>query len=111
AWANGLLFVALPSGQSPYRAGVVALRVGSDCRLKRAWQGTTGDGHDLRAAPIVAGGIVWSSAGQRLYALDAADGHRLWDSGTTFGQVVTAAPALGDGRLFTSSWDGQVRAF
>ena len=111
AWADGRLFVALPSGQSPYRGGVVALRLGSDCRLKRGWQGTTGDDHDLRASPIVAGGIVWSSAGQRLYALDETDGHRLWTSGSAFGQVVTAAPALGDGRVFTSSWDGRVRAF
>ena len=111
AWDGTRLYVALPSGRAPYRGGVVALRLGADCRLKLAWQGRTGDDHELRAVPVVAAGVVWSSAGQRLYALSAADGRRLWDSGSTFGQVVAAAPALGDGRLFASSWDGEVRAF
>jgi hypothetical protein len=113
AWSapDRRLYVSLPSGEPPYRAGVVALRLGSDCRLKRGWQARTGDDHELRAVPVVAGGVVWSSAGQRLYALAASDGRRLWDSGTTFGQVIAAAPVLGDGRLFASSWDGRMRAF
>src|SRR4051794_6301134 len=111
AWDGRRLYVALMSGTAPYRSGVVALRLGSDCRLKRGWQSRTGEDHLLRAVPVVAGGVVWSSAGQRLYALAADDGRRLWDSGTTFGQIVVASPALGDGRVFTSSWDGRVRAW
>jgi outer membrane protein assembly factor BamB len=111
AWADGRLFVSLPSGQAPYAGGVVALRLGTDCRLKLGWQARTGDDHELRAVPVVAAGVVWSSAGQKLYALAASDGRRLWDSGSTFGQVIAAAPALGDGRVFASSWDGRVRAF
>ena len=111
AWDGTKLYVSIPSGAPPYRGGVVALRLGTDCRLKRGWQARTGDDHALRAVPVVAGGVVWTSAGQRLYALAADDGRRLWDSGTTFGQVIAAAPALGDGRVFTSSWDGRVRAW
>jgi hypothetical protein len=111
AWADGRLYVSMPSGHAPYRAGVVALRLGADCRLKRGWQARTGYDHELRAVPVVAAGVVWTSAGQRLYALAADDGRRLWDSGSAFGGLVAAAPALGDGRVFASSWDGRVRAF
>jgi hypothetical protein len=113
AWSppDRTLFVSLPSGTPANKGGVLALRLGSDCRFTRRWLATTGADHELRAVPVVADGVIWTSAGQRLYALDASDGRRLWDSGTTFGQVVVAAPTIGDGRVFASSWDGHVRAF
>jgi len=113
AWSppDRTLFVSLPSRPPPAKGGLLALRLGSDCLLKRRWRARTGADHDLRGVPVVADGVIWTSAGQRLYALDASDGRRLWDSGTTFSQVVVAAPTLGDGRVFASSWDGHVRAF
>jgi len=110
AWSpvDRALFVSVPSGPAP---GVVALRVGSDCRFKRAWQTALGLPHDLHGAPIVGAGVLWASAGARLFALATADGRRLWDSGTSIGSLIAAAPVLGDGRIFVGAWDARVHAF
>ena len=61
--------------------------------------------------PVVAAGVVWATAGQRVYALAASDGRRLWDSGTTLGALAPAAPVPADGRLVVAAWDGRVHMY
>jgi hypothetical protein len=113
AWSppDRRLFVNLVTDHGPYRAGIVALALGADCRLRVAWQAPTAVEHALRGVPVVAAGVVWSTAGQRLYALAADDGRLLWNSGTTFTNLVPAAPVPADGRLFAAGWDGRLRMF
>jgi outer membrane protein assembly factor BamB len=105
------LFVNLVTDHDPYRAGIVALDLGTDCRLHLAWQSRTAEEHALRGVPVVADGVVWSTAGDKLYAVAADDGRRLWGGGSTFGNLVPAAPVPADGRLFAAGWDGRLHAF
>jgi outer membrane protein assembly factor BamB len=113
AWSppDRRLFVNLVTSHGPYRAGIVALSLGSSCRLRLAWQTRTATDHALRGVPVVAGGVVWSTAGQRVYAVAAADGRPLWDSGSTFTNLIPGTPVPADGRLFAAGWDGRLRAF
>jgi hypothetical protein len=113
AWSppDRRLFVNLATDHGPYRAGIVALSLGADCRLRLAWQTRTAVEHALRGVPVVAAGVVWSTAGEKVYALAAADGRPLWDSGTALGNLVPAAPVPADGRLFAAGWDGRLHAF
>jgi DNA-binding beta-propeller fold protein YncE len=113
AWSplDRRLFVNLVTSHGPYRAGIVALSLGSSCRLRLAWQAPTATEHALRGVPVVADGVVWSTAGQKVYAVAAEDGRALWNSGSTFGNLIPGAPVPADGRLFAAGWDGRLRAF
>lgn len=113
AWSppDRRLFVNLTTSHGRYRAGMVALSLGASCRLHLAWQTRNGPEHALRGAPVVAAGVVWATAGEKVYGVAAADGRPLWDSGAAFDNLVPAAPVPADGRLFAAGWDGKLHAF
>ena len=113
AWSplDRRLVVSLATDHAPYRSGLVALDLGTDCRLHLAWQTPTAEEHALRGVPVIADGVVWSTAGQTLYANALADGRPLWNSGSTFTNLVPAPPVPADGRLFAAGWDGRLRSF
>ena len=94
--------------RSPYRHGLVAFRVGGDCRLHPAWQQTVGlDGGTTVSSPAVAGGVVYYGDGSdgRVFAFDARTGRELWTSGRSIGGPVYAAPVVVNGLLLVTSWD------
>jgi outer membrane protein assembly factor BamB len=105
-----MLFVSNPGPDAPpFAHGVVAFRVGTDCALSLAWQRTVGpDGTTTVPSPTVANGVVYAAdgSGGHVYALGAADGRLLWDSGRALGGAVFAPPVVVDGRLFVAAWRG-----
>lgn len=96
-----------------YRHGLVALNVGSSCKLSLAWQQPSPSNGGVTSAPSVADGVVYyaNGAGNRLFAYDAANGTPLWNSGTTLKGPVFAAPTIVNGALYAGSWDHKLHAF
>lgn len=96
-----------------YRHGLVALKVGSSCKLSLAWQQPSPSNGGVTSAPSVADGVVYyaNGAGNRLFAYDAANGTPLWNSGTTLKGPVFAAPTIVNGALYAGSWDHKLHAF
>jgi outer membrane protein assembly factor BamB len=113
--ATKMLYVASPadSDRAEYRHGLVALRVGTDCRLALAWQATVGPNFTADSPPTVAGNVVYFSPSfsNRVFAFDATTGDMLWDSGHAIRSPVTAAPTVLNGRLYVGSWGGRLFAF
>jgi len=44
-------------------------------------------------------------------AFDAATGTPLWNSGSTIGDFIFAAPTVANGALYVGSWDGHLHKF
>jgi outer membrane protein assembly factor BamB len=108
-WAGGrMLFVTdVGPGVNGVSAGVVGLRIASDCTLSVAWSQTLGGGAQPNSTPTVAGGVVYVGEGNggAVHAYDAATGQALWQG--TGPQVATyAAPIVANGTLFSGSWAG-----
>ena len=111
-----LVYVGDPVGNTPFTHGLVALAPQPDCTLALAWQQTLGPAETATVSdndsPTVANGVVYLADGRNgvVYAFDAAGGQMLWNSGTTIGAPVMAAPTV-DGRVFIGAWDGNLYAF
>jgi outer membrane protein assembly factor BamB len=93
--------------------GMVALQVGSDCKLHVKWQQIVGPNYASVSPPTVAGGVVFygDGYGDTEFAFDAKTGERLWDSGSTIGGGLYAAPMVVNGRLYVASWDHHLYSF
>jgi outer membrane protein assembly factor BamB len=92
--------------------GIQALRVGRHCQLSLAWQRRSPH-TGVASAPTVAGGVVYygNGVGQRLLAYNARTGRPVWNSGTTLGGPMFAAPTVANGSLYAAAWDGRLHAF
>lgn len=82
-------------------------------RLRRVWQASIGYGNagavDVMSSPLVVCGVVFvASADGRVYAFNAAHGHRLWRTNAVGSRFFGAA--IGHGMLFAAT-DGTVYAF
>jgi hypothetical protein len=104
-----LVFVADPGPDlDPFVHGMVALRPTARCKLRMAWQRRAGkNGTSTVSTPSVAGGVVYygTGGGAKVVAFEATTGRRLWDSGSTLGERVFAAPSVAGGSLYVASWD------
>ena len=122
AYAPGLrlLYVNNPSDSSPgiYKHGLVALRVGTDCKLSRAWQRVVGSQATATTeypsiSPTVANGVVYvaRSIDGVVYAFDAASGKQLWNSGSQIVGRILAGVTVANGQLLVASTKGTLYAF
>ena len=67
------------------------------------WRHTTGDGVYGNAGPAVAGGTVYfGNISGKVWALDAATGHRRWRY--TTGGLIDAGPAVAGGTVYVGSY-------
>ena len=110
-WADGnMVFVGTAGGGLPgISAGIVGLRVGSDCRLSVAWSAGLGGNSQPNSTVTVANGVVFIGVGStgRVHAFDAITGAALWTSGAAgSGSAAYAAPIVADGRVFAGYWNG-----
>src|SRR5437868_5867258 len=70
-------------------------------------------GADLRASPVVAGGIAYVADGLYAYAIDATSGQIKWQTsyGSTVGTPsVVGSPAVGGGLVFVTDYNGDLAA-
>jgi outer membrane protein assembly factor BamB len=107
------LFVLTPS-DSPdrrFRRGLLALRIGSRCRLSLAWQAPAGVTH-LTSAPVVANGVVYFATGDsgEVRAVDAGSGRSLRTLSLGPTQAF-AAPTVVAGGLIATGYDGRVHLY
>jgi outer membrane protein assembly factor BamB len=109
---NGRMVFASVSGAT---GAVVAFKLIDDpggIKLQPAW---TSRELTMPTTPLVINGVVFalSSANARpvLYALDAATGKELWNSGSAITSPVRVAPSGGDGQVYVAASDGTLYAF
>jgi PQQ-like domain len=96
-----------------YFHGMLAFKILSNCTLGLAWQQSVGQTGQSISPPTVANGVVYYGDGpaNQLLAFNTATGARLWNSGTTIGGGIYAAPTVVDGKVFAVAWNGKVYAF
>ncbi len=107
-----LLYVANPKRHGEYGPGMLAFRVGGDCRLALQWQAPAPAGRTTD--PTIAGGVVFYGTGShgRVVGVDARSGKRLWISSPhTIRGPVFNAPSVVNGVCYVGSWDGRLHAF
>jgi outer membrane protein assembly factor BamB len=99
-----------PDGK--YQYGLLAFKVGSDCKLSLDWQQASSHA-GLNSTPTLADGVVYygNGFGKQLFAHDASNGTPLWNSGTTIGGAIVAAPTVVNGTVYAGSWDHKLYAF
>ncbi len=110
AWdpVRRLLFVGnnatAPSGT--YRGGLLAFRIGRDCRLHLAWQQPGGGG--VTASPVIANGVVYygNGSGHKLLAIDAETHKKLWTSRLLFARSLQTEPIVVGGRVYVTTGRG-----
>lgn len=105
------LYVANPNRRGPFPRGILAFRVNGHCRLALRWH-APGPGK-LTSSPTIANGVLYYGTGRanRVVALDARTGKRLWRTATGVTGAVYNAPSVAGGTLYVGSWDGKVHAF
>ena len=113
-----LVNLTTDSSDGPYRSGLVAFRAAADCTLSLAWQrGLVGKGTEAvqypSIQPTVANGVVYvvRSNSSRLYALSAATGAVLWDSGGSLRGGVYVSATVANGQLLAVDYAGRLHAF
>jgi outer membrane protein assembly factor BamB len=101
------------SSDGTYKHGMVALKVGPDCKLSLAWQQNVGPNPVAPSPPTVANGVVYygDGWGNQTFAFNALTGQQLWNSGTRIGGPVYDAPSVANGQLFVPAWDRKVHSF
>lgn len=107
-----LLYVANQKRRGGYGPGMLAFRVGGDCRLALQWRAPEPAGRTT--SPTIAGGVVFYGTGKngRVIGLDARSGKRLWVSSPhSIRGPVYNAPSVVNGACYVGSWDGQLHAF
>jgi outer membrane protein assembly factor BamB len=117
AWSprTGMVYLT-DNAESPdgvYHRGIVALRVGTGCRLRLAWQRRFGGGTFAVPPPTIAGDVVYApdGLGNEVHAWVAASGRPLWSSGDLIGGPTLAGVTVVDGMLLVPAWDGRLYCF
>jgi outer membrane protein assembly factor BamB len=113
AWSPRTRTLYVANGSTGrYAQGLVALRLGSRCRLRLRWQAAYGEAPTWPTTPVVAGDVVvfGDGSGRRLHALDARTGEPLWSSDAVTGDLY-GGPIVAGGMLFAPSWDEKLHAF
>ena len=79
----------------------------------KSWNTAIGTTNTYDSPPTVSDGVVYfgNGAGNIVYAMNAATGAPLWNSGTTITGGVFAAPIVVNGMLYVPSWDHRVHAY
>jgi outer membrane protein assembly factor BamB len=100
-----LLFVG-NSADSPdgiYQSGLLAFRVGRDCKLHLAWQRPGGGG--VTSSPVIANGVVYygNGTGHKLLAIDAKTHKKLWTSRLLFTSSLQTEPIVVGGRVYVTT--------
>jgi uncharacterized repeat protein (TIGR01451 family) len=107
-WAS-YRFSSSRAGMNPYENVLSASSLLAH-GLTQAWSATTA-GRPLQP-PAVANGVVYvGSDGGALTAVDAVDGHRLWQVFTGDGSAFDSSPAVDHGTVYIGSQNGNVYAF
>ncbi len=107
------LFVANSSDSAPYTRGMVAFKVAANCQLTKTWNATIGPNNTPESPPTIANGVVYfgDGYGATEYALDAATGRQLWNSGNQLDDSVYAGPTVVNGELLVGTWSGTLYAY
>lgn len=115
--ATEAIYFGSPINNPPYHHGLVALSVGSDCRLSLRWNRRIGlntvDPQNPMIPPMIAHGVVWYADGDasRLAAFGANGGRPLWNSGSTIAGGIFTSPTVANGQVFVAAFNHLLYAF
>jgi outer membrane protein assembly factor BamB len=104
------IFLAFPSEVQAYRLETTS----GESRLVGMWHSSPGQTAGEGTSPVVANGIVFISYDGAIFALNALNGHVLWNSalhGKTIGRVHWASPTVVNGWVYCSDESGNLTAF
>ncbi len=76
--------------------------------LQTAWSSRQ---TEAPVAPVVVNGVVFTASGSTLYALDAATGKDLWNSGKAIASPIRAGISAGSSQIFATASDGSIYTF
>jgi outer membrane protein assembly factor BamB len=99
------VFIGLSDGVHAYRL----VTTNGTSRLVGAWHAAVESSRE-GASPVVGDGVVFVATSGRLVALDATNGHPLWNS-PTIGPIHWESPIVANGTIFCSDEDGYLSAF
>ena len=104
-----LVYVSNSKPRGKHKAGIVAFRVTSRCRLTRAWNAR--GPRNLKSSPTVANGVLYYGTGadNRLVVLDARTGKHL--KALKLKGAMFNAPAVVNGVVYAGAWSGRLYAF
>ena len=107
------LFVSNSSDSADYRRGLIAFKVGTDCKLTESWSRQVGPNRSSTSPPTFANGVVYygDGYGGAAHAFNAKTGQELWNSGFQIAGSVYAAPTVVNGVLLVPAWNGTLYAF
>jgi outer membrane protein assembly factor BamB len=99
------VFLGLSDGIHAYRVTTT----NGTSRLVSAWHAALASSRE-GASPVVGNGVVFVAASGTLSALDATNGHQLWNS-SAIGPIHWESPIVANGSVYCSDEDGYVTAF
>jgi outer membrane protein assembly factor BamB len=104
------VIVGKDSADGVYKRGLLAFRLNANCQLELAWQYNVATNV---TTPTVANGVVYFTGGfsGKIYAVDAATGAPLWDSGTSVSGRLPATPIVVNGHLYAVGYDKMLHSF
>lgn len=111
------LYITTPSDSEPFRRGLVAMRVKSDCSLSLDWQASIAGEEGVASRPLsppsLANGVVYLGSGAEgeVLAFDGETGEEVWASGDAMEGKVVAAPIVVNGTVYAGTGDGHFYAF
>jgi outer membrane protein assembly factor BamB len=104
------VIIGRDSADAVYKRGLLAFQLDADCKLALAWQYNVATNV---TTPTIANGVVYFTGGfsGKIYAVNAATGAPLWDSGTSVSGRMPATPIVVEGKLYAVGYDHQLHAF
>ncbi|HEV3155613.1 MAG TPA: PQQ-binding-like beta-propeller repeat protein [Candidatus Baltobacteraceae bacterium] len=107
------IFMGFPQEVDGYRLDTDAL---GESRLVRIWRAAPGKTSEEGTSPVVSNGIVFDAFDGAIFALDARNGHELWNSrlqsaGRTIGPVHWQSPIVVNGWVYCSDQNGDLTAY
>jgi outer membrane protein assembly factor BamB len=93
------------SPDGTYQHGLIAFRIGKDCKLKLAWQRNVPNGA-FSGSPVSANGVIYFAGAKMLSAFDAATHVRLWKTKRTFTGPAQTEPIVVNGHVYLSTDSG-----
>ena len=104
--------VSFPDAAGGLKAGLIAHRLGANCRLTQIWNTQLATTGVYVSPPMLANGVAYAGTGDNatLVALDARTGAKFWESAKA-GDSIYGPPIVANGTVYVGSYDRKLYAY